>query len=264
MPESDDSVISSSRLKGSDLTALETLLAQAFPSPRKLTTLVTQAELNLADTDPSGEMVDRWSEVVRACHAREEQEDCLTKLIDNVQRRLKGTDHGRELAQLLSRVQQREASELLKTAASAFTALSDNIDRLRNLDDPTQSAGLASDIRADALTLWRLLGDNVGAATLTVGVSLVPESSQEVRDLIVSACMELVSAVDRLRGRIRMGRGALDTSGPILRDTYEDVLQATYRLDSVIDARDLAIRRGIHLVQLIQQQLPLTAAPPRS
>lgn len=264
MPEPNGGVSAIYRFEGSDLTELENLFAKAFPSDRKLTTLVIQAELDLAETDPSGDMVDRWNEVVRACYAREEQEGCLTRLIYHAQGRLNGTDYEKPLRQLLNRVQQRQTSALGNAATAAVAALRDNIDRLRNLDDPTQSAGLSLDIRGDALTLWRLMEDDKSAATLTVGVSLVPESSQELRDLIVGACMELVSAVDRLRGRIRMGRNTRDATGPMLRDSYEDVLQATYRLDSVIDARDLTIRRGRRLVQLIEQQLPLTESPPSS
>jgi hypothetical protein len=242
------------------LAKLATLLAQALPERAMLTTSLEQAGLDGAVTVPEGEMYDRWHRVVRQCYDREERLQCLTNLIDVTQKRLSGTENGEMLARLVEDARQDQGSVDRATASTAVAALRERMERLLELDDPTLSGGLCGEIRAEVLTVWRLLENESTAAGLMVGVSVVPEASQDIRDALISACMAMVSAVDRLRGRIRMGGTMLEDTGSALRDSHEDVLRATYRLDAVIDARDMAIRRGRRLLRLVDEQLPLTAS----
>jgi hypothetical protein len=242
-----------------DITALENLLAKLLPQPKTLERLAKQAGVPGDVIDPDGQMIDRWFAVVEAAQARE-SDGCLTRLLELAQRQLEGTDEGRNLDNLIKLAIQNQSSADRDSANAAVVAIRDAVERLRDLAEPISSEEICGDIRREVRTVWRLLENEGTAASLTVTVGVVRESSRVTRDLLINACMELVSAVDRLRGRIGMGSAMPEDTGSTLRDTHQDVLRATYRLDAVIDARDAAIRRGTRLLKLFDEYLLLTSS----
>ena len=243
-----------------DLTALERFFAKVFADPRTLKTLMDQSGLPPETVDPGGDMPDRWAQVVRECYER----NLLPKLIDAAAYRLAGKMGSEEgLAQIIESIQQRQAGVDGKDAIEAIEQIRGGLERLWELQDPTEGRQIAQEIRGAVLTIRRMIEDGKTIPYAIVGVGVVPESGLATLERIIRTCMDVVSSVDRLLGTIQLAEDSLDRAESLTEGSRDSVLRLSSLLDVKIDARGRLVGSIRRFLRVIEQDVALAPSPSR-
>jgi hypothetical protein len=184
--------------------------------------------------------------VVRKC----EERSCLEKLLKSVRKRLEGTEHGEQLRRLLEPIYRRRIPFEVRIKGD-LDAVRSGLGVLLELPDPMDGATKLREIRSALTTLVSQLDEENSLATVIVGVTR--EEAVNIREAMVTACLEMIAAIDKVLGIARL-RDVPRISGPLLESGGED-LRAVRHLDAILDARTLLVLRGRRLLQLAEQLL---------
>jgi hypothetical protein len=232
----------------SELTQLEWVLTDAIPNTKSIQTLGVQAGLKMGLVDLNGAPADQWHVVVRAC---EQQHDCLEMLFNSLLERLKETEWDQKLRPIIEVIRQKRTPFEVRIKGD-LDAVRNGLRVVLELPDPTTGVTKLREIRSALTTLVKWFDEEDTVAVVIVGVTR--EEALNIREKMVSACLEVIAAVDKLLGIAQL-REAPRISGDLLRESGDDVVVAVRHLDAVIDARNLLYQRGRRFLQLAAELL---------
>jgi hypothetical protein len=235
-----------------DLLRLEDLFAGAFDAS-VLTSLMRDCELPQAEIDPGGAIRDRWVVVVRECVDR----DLLGLLIELAEKRLVGKKAAAELRDIIDSVRKRQADDDDKQALDAVELVRTGMERLLDLEDPSQSRQIAREIRSEALTLLRLIVNNKTIPYVITG-GVVAEPSFSVSEKMVHACVDVMSSAERLIGVIQLTDDSLDDVES-LQGANDPVLRQISLLDVKINARNRLVESIRKFLRIISKDVVLVS-----
>ena len=237
-----------------DLIWLEDLFANTF-DVAALTSLVRDCGLQQGEIDPGGAIRDRWVAVIREC----DESDLLGLLIELAEKRLGGRKAAVELREIIESVRKRQADDYDKQAMDAVKLLRSRMERLLDLEDPSQSLEIAREIRGEALVLLRLIvNGQVTPYVITGGV--VAEPGFSMSEKMVHACMDVMSNAERLIGVIQLTNDSLDDVSQ--QGGNDPVLRQISLLDVKISARNRLVESIRKFLRIIGKDVVLVSRRP--